>query len=53
MTIDAKQMGAYCIEALNEYKETGQVSDYFSVDIYAISNDNIKDYINEQSEEKE
>lgn len=53
MTIDAKQMGAHCIEALNEYKETGQVSDYFSVDIYAINKDNIKDYIGEQPEGEE
>ncbi len=47
MTIDAKQMGAYCVEALDEYRQTGQVSDYFSVDIYAISNTNINDYIDE------
>jgi ribose transport system substrate-binding protein len=53
MSIDARQMGAYCVEALNEYKETGQVSDYFSVDIYAINKDNINDYIKEQPEEDE
>lgn len=46
MTIDANQMGAYCIEALNEYMQTGQVSDYFSVDIYTINQENISDYIN-------
>jgi ribose transport system substrate-binding protein len=51
MTIDAKQMGAYCVEALNEHKQTGQVSDYFSVDIYAINNDNINDYIDLKSED--
>jgi len=50
MTIDAKQMGSYCVEALNEYMQTKQVSDYFSVDIYAINNSNIEDYIKEQSE---
>ena len=53
MTIDAKQMGAYCVDALNEYMQTGQVSDYFSVDIYAINHDNIKDYIKPQSEEEQ
>ncbi|NLO08635.1 MAG: sugar ABC transporter substrate-binding protein [Clostridiales bacterium] len=53
MSIDAKQMGAYCVEALNEYMETGQVSDYFSVDVYAINNDNIDDYIRAQSEGEE
>jgi ribose transport system substrate-binding protein len=45
MTIDAKQMGAYCVEALNEYMQTGQVSDYFSVDLYVINKDNINDYL--------
>lgn len=49
MTIDARQMGAYCVEALNEYKQTGQVSDYFSVDIYAINRDNVDKYIEERS----
>ncbi len=53
MAIDTKQMGAYCVEALNEYIFTGQVSDYFSVDIYAISQDNIDDYIRQESEEKQ
>ena len=45
MTIDAKQMGGYCVEALNEYKQNGQVSDYFSVDICSINRDNVEDHI--------
>lgn len=53
MTIDAKQMGAYCVEALNEYMQTGQVSDYFSVDIYAIGEDNVDEYIKLRSEAEE
>lgn len=53
MTIDANQMGGYCVEAMNEYKENGQVSDYFSVDIYAINHSNIKDYIKLQAEDEE
>lgn len=32
MTIDPVQMGNYCVEALNEYKEFGYVSDYYAVD---------------------
>ena len=52
MSIDAKQMGAYCVMALNEYMQTGQVSDYFAVDIYAINKDNVEDYIKERSEEE-
>lgn len=53
MTIDAKQMGALCVEAINEYKETGQVSDYFSVDIYAINKDNIMNYNKADTESEE
>lgn len=45
MTIDAKQMGAYCVDALTEFRSSGQVSDYFSVDISAIDENNIKEYI--------
>lgn len=45
MTIDAKQMGAYCVAALTEYLETKRVSDYFSVDISVIDKDNVKEYI--------
>jgi len=53
MTIDAKQMGAYCVEALHEYMQTGQVSDYFTVDIYAIGKDNVDEYINSRSEKSQ
>lgn len=52
MIIDAKQMGAYCVEALDEYMQTGQVSDYFSVDLYAINKNNVNDYIKDESIEE-
>ncbi len=45
MTIDAKQMGAYCVEALAEFRQTGQVSDYFSVDISVINERNVEEYM--------
>jgi len=45
MIIDAKQMGALCVEALTEYIQAGQVSDYFSVDISIINESNIKEYL--------
>ncbi len=53
MTIDAKQMGAYCVEALTEYRHSGQVSDYFSVDITVIHSDNIKDYMKSKLQDEE
>lgn len=53
MTIDARQMGAHCVEALTEYRETGQVSDYFSVDINVINQENVKEYMKNKRIEEE
>jgi ribose transport system substrate-binding protein len=54
MMIDANKMGAYCIEALTEYRETGRVSDYYSVDISGVINsDNVKDYIKSDTGDEE
>jgi ribose transport system substrate-binding protein len=54
MTIDANKMGAYCVEALTEYRDTGRVSDYYSVDISVINAENVDDYIeNETGDETE
>lgn len=50
ITIDARQMGAFCVEALTEYIENGQVSDYFSVDISVINEANIKEYMKKQAD---
>lgn len=44
MTIDAKQMGAYCVNALTEYRETGRVSDYYSVNINVVNAGNVAEY---------
>lgn len=52
ITIDARQMGAFCVEALTEFIEIGQVSDYFSVDISVINEENIKEYIKKQEEQR-
>ncbi len=46
MTIDANQMGAYCVEALTEYRETNNVNNFYPVDISVIDKDNVEDYIN-------
>lgn len=45
VTIDTRQMGAFCIEALNEYKEHGYTSQYFTADITLIDKNNIKKYM--------
>lgn len=51
MTVNAKQMGEYCIDALTEYRETQRVSDYYSVDISVINAENVQDYIDIRNEE--
>lgn len=45
MAVDAKQVGAYCVDALTEYKETKRVSNYFPVDISVINKDKIEQYL--------
>ncbi|NLG04721.1 MAG: sugar ABC transporter substrate-binding protein [Clostridia bacterium] len=54
ITINTNQMGRYCVEALDEYLDTGYVSEYFSVDFTLIDANNIKDYLKngEDNEEK-
>jgi ribose transport system substrate-binding protein len=53
MTIDANKMGAYCVEALTEYRATGRVSDYYSVDISGvITYDNVEDYIKSETSDE-
>jgi ribose transport system substrate-binding protein len=46
MAINAEQMGAYCVQALSEYRETKHVSNYFTVDINIINEKNVQKYIN-------
>lgn len=45
ISIDTSQMGRLCVEALNEFYELGNVSEYFSVDVTVINSDNVVSYI--------
>lgn len=45
MTTDAALMGAYCVEALAEYRKNNKVNDYYSVGITVINKDNVRQYI--------
>ena len=47
MYIDAPQMGRFCIDALQEYHELGNTSQYFTADISLISAENVADYLEE------
>lgn len=53
MTIDASQMGAYCVEALTEYRNTNNVNNYYPVDINVINKANVMDYFTPDTEEKQ
>lgn len=45
--LDAYQMGTYGINALEEYKSEGRVSDYYSINVNVITPQNVQEYINE------
>ena len=52
MTIDAKQVGACCVDALTEYREKLRVSNYFPVDITIINQKNIEKYLKKYGSEE-
>lgn len=52
ITVDTEQMGRYCVEALTEYEEMGNTSDYFAVDIMLIDKDNISDFMGGDVDER-
>jgi len=49
ISIDAKQMGALCVQALDEYKATGHVSDYLPVDTQLITLKNVNNYLKKEN----
>lgn len=52
ITIDDKQMGEFCVDALDEYVEHGYVNEYFVGDTYRINKENISEYIGGNDEEE-
>jgi ribose transport system substrate-binding protein len=45
ISIDTKQMGQYCVKALDEYRNSGYVNEYLPVDIVLITLENVGDFI--------
>ena len=45
VSIDTEQMGAFCIEALNDYRKFGATSQYYTADITMIDKGNILEYL--------
>lgn len=50
MVVDAKELGAYSVVALEEYKKMGNVSDYFSVNLTVVNTNNAELYASLQEE---
>ncbi len=48
IVFDAKEMGALCVEALNEYKQTGYVNDYITLDADIVNSENCEGYLDEK-----
>lgn len=45
VSIDTRQMGEFCVNALNEYHELGYTSQYFTADIELIKKSNVYKYL--------
>ena len=51
LSIDTDQMGRYCIDALTEYYEIGNTSQYFTADSYVINKSNVGKYRKGESDD--
>ncbi len=48
ITCDAKQVGELSVGALNEYLDTGHVSDYLDITLEAVTSENVNRYVRSQ-----
>jgi len=46
--IDTEELGRFCVEAMDEYRKNGYVSEYFGVGTNVITAENVKDYLGEE-----
>lgn len=53
VVVDTEQMGAYCIDALEEYYELGYTSQYFTADVTVIGKNDVDPYLQEEGTEDE
>ncbi len=52
ISVDTEELGKYGIEALREYGEIGNTSEYFTADIILIDKSNISDYMKQEEEDE-
>ncbi len=48
ISIDTEQMGRYCIDALSDYYEFGNTSEYYTADVTLINKNNVSNYMREE-----
>ncbi len=51
VSVDTRQMGRYCVNAIKEYENFGFVNEYMPADIEVITADNVGSYLREESYE--
>ncbi len=51
VSIDTEQMGEYCIQALDEYKETGYVNEFMQTDIVLITEQNVGEFLKNEKKD--
>ncbi|MBR5422135.1 MAG: substrate-binding domain-containing protein [Lachnospiraceae bacterium] len=53
LAVDTGELGRYSVEALNEYIESGNTSEYFAADVTIIDRGNVSEYLHkEETDEK-
>lgn len=50
ISVETKQMGRYCLEALNDYLKFGNTSQYYMADVTLIDKNNVADYLGGEDE---
>ena len=48
LVVDTSELGSYCVDALNEYLNTGNTSQYFSADVTLIDRSNVAQVLQEK-----
>ena len=52
ISVNASELGEKGVEALNEYRKTGYVSEYYAVDIQIITEENVASFLEEEDHEE-
>ncbi len=53
LAVDTEELGAYCVEALDEYIASGYTSQYFSADVTIIDRFNVAEFLKKEEGEDE